>query len=295
MAAWAWAAAAGIASVWGASKSASAARQQARLQNEAMERQHSYDLDMYAMTQEKILADRTHAVEGIELQARNERRLADFKDASNARQYQYALQIRNREQESLNNQFIKSDLLYRDQLTLNRLAERTAQDNEYRKLEDIQAEAAFDREEANIQQIINEGKFRARGVSGKSADKASQVTYAEIGSVLSRINESEANAGRMARAVLEEISQDKVSADLAAFAQKMLPPGVIPAPLQPLDTPVAEFQRPRDIGAFDWGPTPVKGAYTSPSAAASMVWGSAISSIASSVTSTYGAAKAGNW
>ena len=286
-----WAAAAGIAGIWGAKKSASAAREQARLQNEAMERQHGYDLDMYAMTQEKILADRTHAVEGIELQARNERRLADFKDASNARQYQYNLQIRNREQESLNNQFFKSDILYHDQLTLNRLSERTAQDNEYRKLEDIQAEAAFDREEANIQQIINEGKFRARGVSGKSADKASQVSYAEIGSVLSRINESEANAGRMSRAVLEEISQDKVSADLAAFAQKMLPPGVIPPPLQALDTPVAEFQRPRDIGAFDWGPTPVKGAYTSPSAAASMVWGQAISGIAGSVASVYAGRK----
>jgi len=291
MAAWAWAAAAGIASLWGSSKSASAARDQARLQNEAMERQHVYDLDMYAMTQEKILADRTHAVEGIELQARNERRLADFKDASNARQYQYNLQIRNREQESLNNQFFKSDILYHDQLTLNRLAERTAQDNEYRKLEDIQAEAAFDREEANIQQIINEGKFRARGTSGKSADKASQVTYAEIGSALSRINESENNAGRMARAVLDEISQDKVSADLAAFAQKMLPPGVIPEPLRPMDTPVAEFQRPREIGAFDWGPTPVKGAYTSPSAAANMVWGSAISSIAANITNTYSQAK----
>ena len=284
---------AGIGAFIGGSKSASAAKQQARLQNEATERQHEYDLEMYDMNQDKILSDRTHAVEGIEIQARNERRLADFKDASNSRQYQYNLQIRNREQESLNQQFLKSDLLYHDQLTLNRLSERTAQDNEYRKLEDIQAEAAFDREEANIQQIINEGKFRARGVSGKSADKASQVTYAEIGSALSRINESENNAGRMARAVLEEISQDKVSADLAAFAQKMLPPGIIPQPLMPLATPVAEFQMPREIQPFDWGPTPVKGAYVSPSAAASQVWGQTIAGIAGSAASIYQGYRAG--
>jgi len=67
----------------------------------------------------------------------------------------------------------------------------------------------------------------------------------------------------------------------------MLPPGVIPAPLQALDTPVAEFQRPREIGAFDWGPTPVKGAYTSPSAAANMVWGQTISGIAGMGASMY--------
>lgn len=285
MAAWAWAAAAGIASVWGASKSASAARQQARLQNEAMERQHSYDLDMYAMTQEKILADRTHAVEGIELQARNERRLADFKDASNARQYQYALQIRNREQESLDQQYLKSDVLYDSQITLNRLSEKTAQDNEYRKLEDIQAEAAFDAQEANIKQLIAEGQFRARGMKGGSAAKATQVTYADLGRVLTQINESQDNAGRMARAVLEEISQDRVSADLAAFAQKMLPPGTLPEPLTPLATPRSQFQLPREIIPADFGPTPIRGAYSSPSAAANKVWGSVIPGIASSVGS----------
>ena len=98
----------------------------------------------------------------------------------------------------------------------------------------------------------------------------------------------------MARAVLDEISQDKVSADLAAFAQKMLPPGIIPQPLQPLATPVAEFQMPREIQPFDWGPKPVLGAMASPSAAASQVWGSAIGCIASSVMSS-SAFKPGQW
>ena len=280
--------------LYGASKASSAAKKQAQKQNEATQRQYEYDLEMYDLNQEKILADRAHAAEGIEIQARNERTRADWQDASNARQYQYNLQIRNREQESLNQQFLKSDLLYHDQINLNRLAERTAQDNEYRKLEDIQAEAAFDREEANIQQLINEGKFRARGVSGKSADKASQVTYAEIGMALSRINESENNAGMQAMAVLDEISQARVSADLAAFAQKMLPPGIIPQPLQPLATPVAEFQMPREIQPFDWGPKPVLGAMASPSAAAGQVWGSAIGGIASSVMSS-SAFKVGQW
>ena len=123
-------------------------------------------------------------------------------------------------------------------------------------------------------------------MKGGSAAKATQVTYADLGRVLTQINESQDNAGRMARAVLEEVSQDRVSADLAAFAQKMLPPGILPEPLTPLATPRSDWQLPREIGQFDFGPKPIRGAYTSPAAAANKVWGSVIPGIATSV---------GNW
>ena len=270
----------------GGRKQEKAAKEAANLNNEAKDRQYEWDLELYRMNQEKIEADRLEGVEKILMQAENEARVADFKDASNLRDYQYSLQIRNREQESLDQQYLKSDILYDSQITLNRLSEKTAQDNEYRKLEDIQAESAFDAQEANIKQLIAEGQFRARGMKGGSADKAAQVTYADLGRVLSQINESQDNAGRMARAVLEEISQDRISADLAAFAQKMLPPGTLPDPLTPLATPRSSWQLPREIGQFDFGPEPVRGAFTSPSAAANKVWGSVIPGIASSV---------GNW
>ena len=226
-----------VGGIIGGKKQEKAAKEAANTQNEATDKQYEWDLELYKLNQEKIEADRAEALESILLQAENEGTRADFQDASNLRQYQYSLQIRNREQESLNEQYLKSDLLYNSQITLNRLAEKTAQDNEYRKLEDIQAEAAFDAQEANIKQLVAEGQFRARGMKGGSADKAAQVTYADLGRVLSQINESQDNAGRMARAVLEEVSQDRISADLAAFAQKMLPPGTLPEPLTPLQVP----------------------------------------------------------
>ena len=272
-----------IGGLWGMKKSSDSAKDAANAQNEAMERQYQYDMELHKMNSEKIVADRQAAVDAITLQAENEGRIADYKDASNLRNYNYNLQIRNREQESLNQQYLKSDVLYDSQITLNTLSAKTAQDNELRKLEDIEAEAAFDAEEARIDQLLNEGKWRARGVKGGTADKATQVTYADLGRVISQINESQENAGRMARVVLEEISQDKVSADLAAFAQKMLPPGTLPMHLVPLATPRTEFQMPREIGAFDFGPEPVKGAYASPSAAANKVWGAAMPSVAANV------------
>ena len=267
----------------GGKKTEKAAKDAAKTQNEATDKQYEYDLELYRLNQDKIEADRGQAVDNILIQAENEARRADYQDATNLRQYQYQLQIRNREQESLDQQYLKSDVLYDSQITLNRLAEKTAQDNEYRKLEDIQAEAAFDAQEANIKQLIAEGQFRARGMKGGSADKATQVTYADLGRVLTQINESQDNAGRMARAVLEEVSQDRISADLAAFAQKMLPPGILPDPLTPLQTPRSNFQLPREIVEGDFGPEPIRGAYASPAAAANKVWGSVIPGIASSV------------
>ena len=272
-----------VGGIIGGKKQEKAAKEAANLNNEAKDKQYECDLELYRMNQEKIEADRAEGVDKILMQAANEARAADFKDASNLRDYQYSLQIRNREQESLDQQYLKSDILYDSQITLNRLSEKTAQDNEYRKLEDIQAEAAFDAQEANIKQLVAEGQFRARGMKGGSADKAAQVTYADLGRVLSQINESQDNAGRMARAVLEEVSQDRISADLAAFAQKMLPPGTLPDPLVPLATPRSQFQLPREIVRGDFGPEPIRGAYASPAAAANKVWGSVIPGIASSV------------
>ena len=271
----------------GGRKADKAAKDAANRSNEATDKQYEYDLELYRLSQDKIEADREQAVENILIQAENEGRRADFQDATNLRNYQYNLQIRNREQESLDQQYLKSDVLYDNQITLNRLSEKTAQDNEYRKLEDIQAEAAFDAQEANIKQLIAEGQFRARGMKGGTAAKATQVTYADLGRVLSQINESQDNAGRMARAVLEEVSQDRVSADLAAFAQKMLPPGILPEPLTPLATPRSNFQLPREIIQGDFGPEPIRGAYASPAAAANKVWGSIIPSIASSIGSAF--------
>tara|TARA_R100001594_G_scaffold102349_2_gene137082 strand:+ start:988 stop:1893 length:906 start_codon:yes stop_codon:yes gene_type:complete len=274
-----------VGSIIGGKKASDAAKDQARANNEATERQFEYDKQLYKLNQEKIAADREEALNSILVQSENEQRVADFKDASNLRDYQYSLMIRNREQESLDQQYLKSSVLYNSQIDLNTLSEKTAQDNEYRKYEDIQAEAAFDAEEARIKQLLAEGQWRARGVKGSTSDKATQVTYSDLGRIISQINESQDNAGRMARAVLEEISQDKVSADLAAFAQKMLPPGTLPEPLVPLATPRATFQLPREIGPYDFGPEPVRGAYSSPSAAANKAWGTVLPGIAGSIGS----------
>jgi hypothetical protein len=271
--------------IHGGGKQAEAARTEAELRNQATYRQYGYDMQLWDLNKQKIMADRNHAYNEILIRKANEGKQADFQDASNLQQYNQQLLIRNLEQTSNEQQFQKSEQIYSGQIGLNQESEITARDAEFRALQDIRTEQAFDQEEAYIDSIINEGKLRARGVQGRSAMKGYQVTAADFGRQVAQLNEAFSGAGRNTQAVLREIATDKASADLAAEAQRMLDPGVLPMPVQPLATPRATWQLPRALGEYDFGPEPVLGAIASPAAASQRAWGSAIQGIAGTVGS----------
>ena len=278
-----------VGGIIGGSKSASAARQAAKQQNEAAARQLGYDTELWEMSKEKIHADRDHAIQEIETQKRNEQRTAEVQDASNLKKYNYDMMIRNREQYSLNEQFAKSNRIYGEQLDFNQVAAGAGADDQIRQLEEARYEAAFDQQELNIESIIAEGKARAKGMAGRSARKYQQALNADVGLQLAMISQSLAGEERNTRSVLGEINRDWRAADIAAEAQRMLNPGELPLPIVPYQTPMAEWIMPREIGEFDFGPRPVMGAMASPSAAANMAWGTAITGIAGNVSAGFGA------
>ena len=78
------------------STAARAARKQAEAQNEYTERSHEYDVELWNMQRDKILADREQAVKVIETKARNENAVADWKDITNIQRYVQEVQIRQR-------------------------------------------------------------------------------------------------------------------------------------------------------------------------------------------------------
>lgn len=270
-------------SIIGGNKAASAARQQANMQNEAAARQLEYDTKAWNMGKQQALAKRDFLISEIEIKKRNEQRIANYKDASNLARYNYDMQIRNREQQSLNQQFLKSTKIYYDQIGYNRLEREAADDDAIRELEDTKAEAAFERERINMEALVSEGEARARSGTGRSARKMSQVMKAVPGLELAALSAKLTSDERNTRSILLENTREHWSADLSAEAQRMLPPGTLPAPIVPFATPVAEFQMPRALEDFDFGPQPVMGAMASPSAAANAVWGSTISGIAGTV------------
>jgi len=269
----------------GGGKSAAAAAEAARAQNRATMARYQYDLDMWDTKRSQLQAQRMESVDRLMTEARNNGQQRAWQDAANERRYNYDLQIRNSENEGNQRAFERSEDIYTDTTNLNDKSAKAAMDSEIVALEESQDEQAFDRNEAYIEALQAEGQLRARGARGRSAKKGIQASLADYGRQMEMLNATSASSGRNTRAVLEEIIRDKTSADLTAYASKMLQPGMLPEPIKAAKLPVPEFNLPRVLQDYDFGPQPVKGVMASPGAAASAAWGSAITSMASGVGS----------
>ena len=269
--------------IWGGNKAANAAAEQAEAQNRATQARYQYDLNIWDMKKSQLQANRQEAVDQLMTSARNEGKIKAYKDAANQDQYDRALLIRNMQQAGNEAAYKRSSDIYYDTTDLNQLSAKAAMDSNIVKLEESYDEQAFDRNEAYIDMLQAEGKLRARGATGRSAAKGVQTTMADYGRQMEMLNASMDSTGRNTRAVLEDIIRDKTSADLSAYAAKMLDPGVLPMPIKNRPIPVAEFTLPRALQEYDFGPQPVMGAMASPGAAADRVWGSTITSIGSSI------------
>lgn len=266
--------------IYGANKQANAAKSAQQERNNATEAQYQYNKERWEMDKQKMLADREFKVKEIEERARQEGQLAGFKDASAARQYNYQLQIRNKQQDTNERMYAKSNAIFEQQLGLNALQERSARMDERQQLEEIKAEKRYEKNTAYLDGIIAEGEIRARGQMGRSVQKARSVQTLKTATALTLLDLSLQNATTASESAIRNIKQDRTVADLNAYATKMLDPGVLPMPVQPLPTPMSTFMYPRVYEDYDFGPEPVRGAMISPSSASAQVWGSSISSLA---------------
>ena len=266
--------------IYGANKQANAAKSAQQERNNATEAQYEYNKERWEMDKQKMLADREFKVREIEERARQEGQLAGFRDASAARQYNYQLQIRNKQQDTNERMYAKSNAIFQSQLGLNALQERSARMDERQQLEEIKAEKRYEKNTAYLDGIIAEGEIRARGQMGRSVQKARSVQTLKTATALTLLDLSLQNATTASESAIRNIKQDRTVADLNAYATKMLDPGVLPMPVQPLPTPMSTFMYPRVYEDYDFGPEPVRGAMISPSSASAQVWGSSISSLA---------------
>ncbi len=266
----------------GGRKAADAAKKQAEASNEATDRRFAYDVEMWEMKKSQLEAKRDETIDNIELQARNEGKVREYKDATALKNYNYNLMIRNKEQASNEAQYKRSNDIFWNQVDMNEQAARASADSELIQLEEIRDEQAFDRNDAYLETLIAEGRSRARVTSGRSAVKGEQVTWADYGRQMEMLNQSLVSETGNTRAALEEIKRDKTSANLVAYANKMLDPGVLPMPLIPDPLPIAEYSLPRAWEEFDFGPKPVHGAMSDPNAAYNMQMANTYTGIASS-------------
>jgi hypothetical protein len=240
-----------------------AGQAEADAQNRAIARQHKYNMQSWRYGKRSTKADYRHSVKQWRLNERNEETLAAFKDSTNLQDWQYNLRIQDFEYASQMKQFAKSEQIFKQQLTFNKMAQAAANEAEYRKLEDTTKELAFQNQDIVIKALQSEGVAAVKGQQGRSAEKMEQAQFAALGRNQAILAESLLSAKADTGAALRKIANDKFGADLAAEANRMLRPDRMPAPPKPLTTPRAEYLKPRKPKQFDFGPRPIKGAMAS--------------------------------
>ena len=266
--------------LYGAHKQSQAGKKTAKTQNAATEAQYKYDVEAWEMQKEAAIAQRDYVVQEIQLKADNEARLAAYKDATNLQNYNYNLQIRNQQQDLNERMYAKSEDIFDNQISINAAQEKAARMDERRKLQEIETQNRYERQDVMIEALEAEGAIRALGQTGRSRDKLKSVATLRSAKKLDLLGLSLDNATVASNQAIRAIGVSRAVSDLNAYAKQMLDPGEIPMPVQPIETPIAEYIFPRVFEDYDFGPEPIKGAMISPSAASAQVWGSAIQGIA---------------
>ena len=260
---------------------------EADAQNEAIERQYKYDMTSWRYGKKSTKADYRHRIKDWRMNIRNDETVSAWKDATNLQDWNYNLKIQDYEYSSQMRQYNKSNEIADQQLTFNAMAQKVANEAEYRKLEDSTKEIAFQNQDLILKAVQSEGAAAVKGQQGRSADKAGQAELASLGRNQAILAESLLSARGDTEAAMKKIATDKFGADLAANAARMLKPERLPRPPKPLTTPRTKFLKPRRPKKHDFGPKPIKGAKASSAGA----WMGAGASALGAVGSAYLASK----
>ena len=207
-----------------------------------------YDLPGWEFGKQRLVANRDEQIRQIQLAARNELKLAEFKDKNNLRNYQQRLKIANYEHQAKMGQFRKSESLYHR-------AVGEARDQKRIQDEENRAKFAYQNEDRILESIRLKSEMMAKGQTGMSSVESMQSQIAESGSELAILSRNMMSADRESRMQLRTFMTQ-------ADAQRMLRPTKAPDPLKPLKTPISERILPRALEEFDFGPKPIKGVST---------------------------------
>ena len=234
-----------------------------------------YDMPAWQMSKDKLIADVAFMTEGIKLKQANEIKFRDFQHQNNLRAYHQQLKIRTFQHEQQKRLFRKSEHLYRQSV-------QQAHEQAAIQMQETKQSFAFQNEDRIIESIQKKGELAATSQAGRSAVKAAQAELYDQGRQVAIMTESLISADRNTRMGLKAFLNK-------AYANRMLRPEAPPEPLKPVKAPLHDYQMPRALEDFDFGPQPIKGvSFTQvPS------FGSVLANAASAGFSAYAAATPG--
>ena len=245
-------------------------REEAFLEKKYLE----YDLPGWEFGKQRLIANRDEQIRQIQLAARNELKLAEFKDKNNLRNYQQRLKIANYEHQAKMGQFRKSESLYHR-------AVGEARDQKRISDEENRAKFAYQNEDRILDSIRLKSEMMAKGQTGMSSVESMQSQIAESGSELAILSRNMMSADRESRMQLRTFMTQ-------ADAQRMVRPTKAPDPLKPLKTPISERILPRAFQDFDFGVKPIKGIASTPVPSMFSTLASAASAGFSAYSQNYG-------
>ena len=246
-----------------------------------LKKYQEYDLPGWEFGKDRLIANRDEQIRGIQLAARNELKLAEFKDKNNLRNYQQRLKIANYEHQAKMGQFRKSESLYHR-------AVGEARDQKRIRDEETRANFAYQNEDRIIESIRLKSDLAATSQTGQSAVSEMQSMIASEGREISILTRNIISADRESRMQLRTFLTQ-------ADAQRMLRPTKAPDPLKPLKTPVSDRILPRALEEFDFGPKPIKGvSFQQVPSMFSTVASAASAGFSAYTTATYGGSTTNN-
>ena len=204
-----------------------------------------YDMPAWQMSKDKLIADHAFMTEGVKLKAANEKKFRDFQHQNNLRAYQQQLKIRAFQHEQQKRLFHKSEHLYRQSV-------QQAHEQAALQMKETRQSFAFQNEDRIIESIQRKGELAATSQTGRSAVKAAQSELYDQGREVAILTESLISADKNTRMGLRDFLRK-------ADAQRMLRPEAPPAPLKPVKAPLHDYQLPRALQDFDFGPKPIQG------------------------------------
>ena len=204
-----------------------------------------YDMPMWQMSKDKLIADHAYMTEGVLLKAANEKKFRDFQHQNNLRAYQQQLKIRSFQHEQQKRLFNKSERLYGESV-------KQAHEQAALQMRETRQSFAFQNEDRIIESIQKKGELAATSQAGRSAVKAAQSELYDQGRQVAIMTESLISADKNTRMGLRDFLRK-------ADANRMLRPEAPPEPLKPVKAPLHDYQTPRPLQEFDFGPKPIKG------------------------------------
>ena len=222
-----------------------AASQQASQQNQ--QAQSNYE-DQKRAAEEAARLTNEYNKRVFEADKENYKRQRAYEWDTAVKQWQYNSEIQDFQYLQTAKQYLGSVENTQQQLTLNSVAAREAQEQEQASLAEILNSDAFQREGMLIERLQNEGRASLLQAGG-SRTKALQSTIAEQGRNAAILSASLLSAGQQSQRNMRDIEMGRYADDLKARNAMMIEPERLPDIPQPIKPPERVFVEPMQVTA----------------------------------------------